>query len=101
MSDQSDLRATFRRGDSDAVEQMARAARATAQADGDAAGEVEAVYALARVALRDGDLPRAAATAREALDIAQRSGDLRLEERPRHVLAAVARLSGDHAEARE
>jgi tetratricopeptide (TPR) repeat protein len=101
MSFQDEVRATFRRGDSDAVLRMAQAERQRARAAGEPAGEVEAIYAMARVALRGDDLPRAEELARQALDVAVDSGDRRLEERPRHVLAAVSRLSGDYPAARE
>lgn len=101
MSFQQEVRATFRRGDSAGVLRLAEAEVARARAAGEPAGEVEALYAMARVALRDDDLPRAEDRARAALAVAVRSGERRLEERPRHVLAAVARLSGDHAEARD
>jgi tetratricopeptide (TPR) repeat protein len=96
-----EVRATFRRGDTDAVREMAQAEFGRARTAGDAAGEVEAVYALARVAARDGDLVEARHLASEALDAAIRSGDRRLEERPRHVLAAVTRMSGDYERARD
>jgi hypothetical protein len=95
-----EVRATFRRGDSAGVRRMATSEVARARAAGDRAAEVEALYALARLALRGDDLPRAEELAQEALEVAVRSGDRGLEERPRHVLAAVARLSGDHVEAR-
>ncbi|GIF23629.1 pimeloyl-ACP methyl ester carboxylesterase [Actinoplanes tereljensis] len=95
-----EIRATFRNGDDAAVTRMARAEIDRARAAGEPAGEVEGLYAIARVALRANDLPRAEDLASAALDVAVKSGDRRLEERPRHVLAAVARLSGDHAEAR-
>ncbi|HEX6356108.1 tetratricopeptide repeat protein [Actinophytocola sp.] len=72
-----------------------------ARAAGEPGGEVEGLYAMARVAARDGDLPRAERLAGEALEVAVRSGDKRLEERPRHVLAAVTRMAGDHVRARE
>lgn len=98
---QDEVRATFRRGDSAGVLRLARAEAERARAAGDAAGEVEALYALARVALRVGELDRAEQLARAALDVAVASGDEELEERPRHVLAAVARLSGDYPTARE
>lgn len=101
MSFADDVRATFRRGDSEAVLAMARVEIERARAAGDPGGEVEAIYAMARLAVRDGDLPRASELAGEALAVAVRAGDNRLEERPRHVLAAVARLSGDHMLARE
>jgi tetratricopeptide (TPR) repeat protein len=101
MGFQDDIRAAFRRGDSAAVVRMAQAEIERARARQDPAGEVEARYALARVALRDDDLARAEGLAQQALEVALRSGDRRLEERPRHVLAAVARLSGDHALARD
>jgi hypothetical protein len=101
MSFEDEVRATFRRGDSAGVRRMAGAKAEQARAGGDQAGEVEALYALARVALRGDDLREAERLARMALDAAVRSGDRRLEERPRHVLAAVARLSGDYRTARE
>jgi tetratricopeptide (TPR) repeat protein len=101
MSFEDDVRATFRRGDSAEVLRMAEAEVERARAAGEPAGEVEGLYAMARVALRDDDLPRAEDLARAALEVALLSGDRRLEERPRHVLAAVARLSGDHARARD
>jgi hypothetical protein len=101
MSFQEEVRATFRRGDSDAVLRLAGAERQRAQAAGDDANEVEAIYAMARVALRGDDLPRAEKLALEALEVAVKSGDRRLEERPRHVLAAVSRLAGDYVTARE
>jgi pimeloyl-ACP methyl ester carboxylesterase len=97
---QDEVRATFRHGDTAGVVQIAAAELARARAAADPAGEVEALYALARVALRGDDLPRAEDLAAEALEVALRAGDRRLEERPRHVLAAVARLSGDLALAR-
>ena len=100
MGFQDEVRATFRYGDTESVFRMATAELERARAAGEPAGEVEALYAMARVALRRGDLPRAQELAREALDVALRSGDRRLEERPRHVLAGVARLAGDHVEAR-
>lgn len=101
MSFSDEVRAAFRRGETDAVVRMSRAEIDRAQAAGDLAGEVEARYALARVAIRGGDLPGGEVRAREALAVALRSGDRALEERPRHVLAAVARMSGDLAGARE
>ncbi|KUL27543.1 tetratricopeptide repeat protein [Actinoplanes awajinensis] len=95
------VRSAFRRGETDAVVRMSEAEIVRARAAGDPAGEVEARYSLARVAIRGGDLAGGEARAREALDVAERSGDRALEERPRHVLAAVARMSGDLARARE
>ena len=95
------VRSAFRRGDSDVVVEMSEAEIARARAADDAAGEVEARYSLARVAIRDGELKLGEARAREALEVALRSGDRSLEERPRHVLAAVARMSGDLVRARE
>ncbi|MEU4242410.1 tetratricopeptide repeat protein [Actinoplanes sp. NPDC026619] len=96
-----DLRGAFRRGGTADVLRMAGAEVARARAAGDPAGEVEGLYAMARVALRGDDLPRAGELARSALEVAVRAGDRRLEERPRHVLAAVARLAGDWPAARE
>jgi hypothetical protein len=74
---------------------MSEAEIERARAAGDPAGEVEAVYSLARVAVRGGDLAEGERRAGRALEVAVRSGDRALEERPRHVLAAVARMSGD------
>jgi len=101
MSFEDDVRATFRRGDNDAVLRMAKAEVERARAAGDPGGEVEALYAMARVAVREDDLPLADVLASEALTVAERSGDKRLEERPRHVLAAVTRMAGDYVGARE
>jgi len=101
MSSLDGLRAAFRRGDNAEVRRMSEVALAEARATGDVGGEVESLYAQARLALRAGDLVSAGAIAQEALDIAVRSGDRHLEERPRHVLAAAARLSGDFVLARE
>lgn len=101
MSFEDDVRATFRRGDSAGVLRMARAEIERARAAGEPGGEVEGLYAMARVAVRDGDLSRAQRLASEALEVAARSGDTRLEERPRHVLAGVTRLTGDYVRARE
>lgn len=101
MSFADDVRATFRRGDSAGVLRMARAEVERARAAGEPGGEVEGLYAMARVAARDGDLPRAERLASEALAVAVRAGDTRLEERPRHVLAAVTRMAGDYVRARE
>ena len=101
MTDGQHLRTTFRRGDSDAVSLLADAELERSRAAGDPTGEVEGLYALARVALRDADLERAGNLAQQALTVAQRAGERGLEERPRHVLAAVARLSGDYERARE
>ncbi|MFC4529891.1 hypothetical protein [Sphaerisporangium dianthi] len=95
------VRSAFRRGESDAVVRMSEAEIERARAAGDPAGEVEARYSLARVAIRGGDLRGGEAKAREALEVALRSGDRGLEERPRHVLAAVARMSGDLLRARD
>ncbi|MEV6368046.1 tetratricopeptide repeat protein [Micromonospora musae] len=100
MNFSANVRAAFRRGESDAVVRMSEAEIERAQAAGDPAGEVEARYSLARVAIRGGDLPGGEARAREALEVALRSGDRGLEERPRHVLAGVARMSGDLLRAR-
>ncbi|GAA1410025.1 tetratricopeptide repeat protein [Catellatospora coxensis] len=101
MSFSDEVRAAFRRGETDAVVRMSQAEIVRAQAAADLAGEVEARYALARVAIRGGDLAGGEVRAREALAVALRSGDRALEERPRHVLAAVARMSGDLARARD
>ncbi|MEU1276101.1 tetratricopeptide repeat protein [Streptomyces sp. NPDC005799] len=101
MTDGQHLRATFRQGDTDAVSRLAKAEVERSRAAGDADGEVEGLYGLARVALRGDDLEQATDLAQRALAVAQRAGERRLEERPRHVLAAVARLSGDHARARD
>ncbi|WP_433824526.1 tetratricopeptide repeat protein [Actinoplanes sp. CA-015351] len=95
------VRSAFRRGETDAVVRMSEAEITRAQQAGDPAGEVEARYSLARVAIRGGDLNLGEAHAREALDVATKSGERALEERPRHVLAAVARMSGDLAKARD
>ncbi|TQS46151.1 tetratricopeptide repeat protein [Cryptosporangium phraense] len=64
------VRGAFRRGDTDAVVGMAKAEVVRAREAGDAAGEVEALYALSRVALRGGELVRAEELAREALSVA-------------------------------
>ncbi|MEH1028967.1 tetratricopeptide repeat protein [Micromonospora profundi] len=101
MDFSTDVRSAFRRGETDAVVRMSEAEIERAQAAGDPAGEVEARYSLARVAIRGGDLPGGEARAREALEVALRSGERSLEERPRHVLAGVARMSGDLARARD
>ncbi|MEU4408407.1 hypothetical protein AB0F88_28135 [Streptosporangium sp. NPDC023963] len=101
MNFSESVRSAFRRGESDAVVRMSEAEIERARAAGDPAGEVEARYSLARVAIRGGDLPGGEARAREALAVALRSGDRGLEERPRHVLAAVARMSGDLLRARD
>ncbi|MEU7654193.1 tetratricopeptide repeat protein [Micromonospora taraxaci] len=101
MSFSENVRSAFRRGETDAVVRMSEAEIERAQAAGDPAGEVEARYSLARVAIRGGDLPGGEARAREALGVALRSGDRSLEERPRHVLAGVARMSGDLVRARD
>ncbi|WP_155368210.1 tetratricopeptide repeat protein [Catellatospora vulcania] len=101
MSFSNEVRSAFRRGETDAVVRLSQAEIDRAQAAGDLAGEVEARYALARVAIRGGDLSGGQVRAEEALAVALRSGDRALEERPRHVLAAVARMSGDLARARD
>ncbi|MFF3442223.1 hypothetical protein [Streptosporangium sp. NPDC002721] len=101
MNFSENVRSAFRRGESDAVVRMSEAEIERARAAGDPAGEVEARYSLARVAIRGGDLPGGETRAREALAVALRSGDRSLEERPRHVLAAVARMSGDLLRARD
>ncbi|MCG5472708.1 tetratricopeptide repeat protein [Micromonospora sp. LAH09] len=101
MTFSESVRSAFRRGETDAVVRMSEAEIERARAAGDPAGEVEARYSLARVAIRGGDLPGGEARAREALEVALRSGDRSLEERPRHVLAAVARMSGDLLRARD
>ncbi|GGL04439.1 hypothetical protein Sme01_66050 [Sphaerisporangium melleum] len=101
MSFSENVRSAFRRGETEAVVRMSEAEIDRARAAGDPAGEVEARYSLARVAIRAGDLLGGEARAREALAVALRSGDRSLEERPRHVLAAVARMSGDLTRARD
>ncbi|MGI5522392.1 tetratricopeptide repeat protein [Micromonospora sp. CA-259024] len=101
MTFSESVRSAFRRGETAAVVRMSEAEIERAQAAGDPAGEVEARYSLARVAIRGGDLPGGEARAREALEVALRSGDRSLEERPRHVLAGVARMSGDLLRARD
>ncbi|MEU8087085.1 tetratricopeptide repeat protein [Micromonospora sp. NPDC049101] len=101
MGFSDDVRAAFRRGETAAVVRMSEVEIDRARAAGDPAGEVEARYSLARVAIRGGDLAGGEARAREALAVAVAAGDRSLEERPRHVLAAVARMSGDLARARE
>ncbi|MBQ0989673.1 tetratricopeptide repeat protein [Micromonospora sp. H61] len=101
MTFSESVRSAFRRGETDAVVRMSEAEIERAQAAGDLAGEVEARYSLARVAIRGGDLTGGEARAREALAVALRSGDRALEERPRHVLAGVARMSGDLLRARD
>ena len=100
MSFSGQVRAAFRRGDSDAVVRMSEIEIDRARAAGDPAGEVEAVYSLARVAIRGGDLAEGHRLAEAALAVALRAGDRALEERPRHVLAAVARMSGNLEQAR-
>ncbi|MGY0004251.1 hypothetical protein [Micromonospora sp. I033] len=72
------VRSAFRRGDSDAVVRMGEAEIERARA-ANPAGEVEARYSLARVAIRGGDLPGGAARAREAREVALRSGDRSLD----------------------
>ncbi|MDG4808844.1 tetratricopeptide repeat protein [Micromonospora sp. WMMD1120] len=101
MTFSENVRSAFRRGETDAVVRMSEAEIARARAAGDPAGEVEARYSLARVAIRGGDLVGGEDRAREALAVALGSGDRSLEERPRHVLAAVARMSGDLLRARD
>lgn len=101
MTFQNEVRAAFRRGDLADVLQLATAEVERARACGDVAGEVEALYAMARAALHDDDLHRAEELAQSALEVAVLAGDRRREERPRHVLAAVARRAGDHLEARK
>ncbi len=96
-----EVRAAFRRGDSAEVLRLADEELRRSRSAGEPAGEVEALYAMSRVALRNDDGTLAEHLARTALEVAERSGDRRLEERPRHVLAAVARLAGDHRLARE
>jgi tetratricopeptide repeat protein len=95
------VRGAFRRGDNEAVVRMSEAEIDRARSAGDPAGEVEALYSLARVAVRGGDLAEGERLAREALDVALRAGDRALEDRPRHVLAAVTRMSGDLEGARD
>lgn len=96
-----DIRAAFRRGDNAGVLRMATAEIERARRAGDPAGEVESLYALARVALRGDELGEAERLAQAALSVATLAADRRLEERPRHVLAAIARMSGDYAKASE
>jgi hypothetical protein len=101
MSFSERVRSAFRRGETAAVVRMSEQEIVRARAAGDLAGEIEAVYSLARVAIRDGDLAAGEKQALRALEIALRTGDRELEERPRHVLAAVARMSGDLSRARD
>ena len=77
------VRAAFRRGESDAVVRMSEAEIERARLAGDPAGEVEALYSLSRVAVRRGDLPGGERLASAALGVAVDAGDRELEERPR------------------
>ncbi|MEV6345475.1 tetratricopeptide repeat protein [Actinoplanes sp. NPDC051851] len=101
MGFSDEVRSAFRRGENEVVVRMSEAEIARARAAGDPAGEVEALYSLARVAIRGGDLPTGEKLAGQALEVALDSGDRALEERPRHMLAAVARISGDLLRARD
>jgi hypothetical protein len=100
MSFIEEMRAAFTRGETDAVERMSRAELSRARESGDPAGEINALYGLAAVAMRAHDAARTRQLGEEALAVALRAGDRRLEEAPRHMLAGAARMAGDIAAAR-
>ncbi|MEV6169328.1 hypothetical protein AB0L99_13995 [Streptomyces sp. NPDC051954] len=100
MSFIEEMRAAFTRGETDVVEQMSRAELSRARESKDPAGEIDALYGLAAVAMRAHDAATTRQLGEEALAVALRSGDRSLEEAPRHMLAGAARMAGDVAAAR-
>jgi hypothetical protein len=100
MSFIEEMRAAFIRGETDAVERMSDAELSRSREDGDPAGEINALYGLASVAMRAHDAARTRELGEEALAVALRAGDRRLEEAPRHMLAGAARMAGDVEAAR-
>lgn len=100
MSFIEEMRAAFVRGETDAVERMSRAELSRSRESGDPAGEIDALYGLAAVAMRAHDAARTWQLGEEALAVALRAGDRRLEEAPRHMLAGAARMAGDVEAAR-
>jgi hypothetical protein len=100
MSFIEEMRAAFTRGETDDVELMSRAELSRARESGDPAGEINALYGLAAVAMRAHDATRTRQLGEEALAVALGTGDRRLEEAPRHMLAGAARMAGDIAAAR-
>jgi tetratricopeptide (TPR) repeat protein len=100
MSFIEEMRAAFTRGETDEVERMSRAELSRARENSDPAGEINALYGLAAVAMRAHDATRTRQLGEEALAVALRTGDRSLEEAPRHMLAGAARMAGDVAAAR-
>ncbi|MDH6218752.1 hypothetical protein [Streptomyces pseudovenezuelae] len=100
MSFIEEMRAAFTRGETDEVERMSRAELSRARENSDPAGEINALYGLAAVAMRAHDATRTRQLGEEALAVALRAGDKSLEEAPRHMLAGAARMAGDVATAR-
>ncbi len=90
----------FRSGDNERARELSDEWLAAAQADGDLAGQIDALCMLARVALRKGEFARVRALADEARTRARAAGDQRAERMPMHMQAVSARMTGDIAEAR-
>jgi hypothetical protein len=93
--------AAFRRGDDGTALRLAQEDVARARAADDAAGQVDGLCMLARIALRQGDLDALAARAQEAEQSARSSGSRRLLRMPLHLRAVAARMQGRFDEGRE
>ncbi|HET6874330.1 MAG TPA: hypothetical protein VFH70_06100 [Acidimicrobiales bacterium] len=92
--------AAFRRGDNAEAARLARTDLDQAAAEGDMAGQVDALCMLARVVLRQGHIAEVDSLAMQAQDVADESPDRRLQRMPIHLRAVAARMAGRHDEAR-
>src|SRR4051812_39496453 len=90
----------FRRDDTAESAEAAQRALELGRARGDAALEVQALVAQARLALRELDFPRLEALCTEAQAAAARTDDPAASVMPLHMRAEAARLQGKGAEAR-
>lgn len=93
--------AAFRRGDHVEAARLAQSDLDRAASIVDAAGRVDALCMLGRIALRDGHLDEFESYAVQAQRVADESSDRRLQRMPLHLCAVAARMAGRHQEARE
>jgi hypothetical protein len=100
MDYHEEVRAAFRRGETDVVMRLSTVELDRALTVGDQPAEVEALCMLARAAVRGEDLDEARRLATAARVVARGVGDTRLEMGPLHILAGCARMSGDLEAAR-
>ncbi|KIF76153.1 hypothetical protein QR77_24240 [Streptomyces sp. 150FB] len=100
MDYHEEVRAAFRRGETDVVMRLSTVELDRALTAGDQAAEVDALCMLARAAVRGEDLDEARRLATAARVVVRGAGDGRLDMGPLHILAACARMAGDLEAAR-